>query len=76
VVKWYEAPSAACALLSNDAVVSPPGDRDHGRFVILVVRQGTHTMAVSIQPERGQTPQSLQPMLAATAKTALDRLRC
>lgn len=144
VVKQYDAPSAACAVLSNDEVVKitgrrsyqppigtqlthgsacdydsanltlfsgpqsaqhydallknfkrdtlprqavagvgdsaflmvpPPGDRDHGRFVILVVRQGVHTMAVSLQPERGQTPQALQPTLMAMAKTALGRLR-
>lgn len=146
VVKQYNAPSAACALLSNAEVVKitgrPSYDEPHGtqltnggsacdyddanltlfsgpksdehyeallknfkkdkaprtpvsgigdsaylmvqtsgptsepnHHAVLVVRQGPHTMAVSLVAQKAQTPQSLQPQLMTMAKTALAKLR-
>jgi hypothetical protein len=146
VVKQYDAPSAACALLSNAEVVKITGRRSYGepqgtqltnggsacdyddanltlfsgpksgehyeallknfkkdkaprtpvsgigdsaylmvltsgptseptRHAVLVVRQGPHTMAVSLEAQKTEAPQSLQPKLTSMAQTALSKLR-
>jgi hypothetical protein len=146
VVRQYDAPSAACALLSNAEVVQITGRRSYAepewtqltnggsscdydsanltlfsgpksgehydallknfkkdkaprtpvpgigdsaylmvltsgptsepdQHAVLVVRRGPHTMAVSLEALKPQTPQSLQPMLMSMAKTALAKLR-
>ncbi|HEX6362217.1 MAG TPA: hypothetical protein VFZ93_04635 [Albitalea sp.] len=146
VVTQYDAPSAACALLSNAEVVKVTGRRSYGepqgtqltnggsacdyddvnltlfsgpksaehyeallknfkkdkaartplsgvgdsaylmvltsgptsepnQHAVLVVRSGVHTMAVSMEAQKAQTPQSLQPVLTSMARTALGKLR-
>jgi len=146
VVKEYNAPSAACALLSNAEVVKITGEKSysepHGtqltnggsscdyddanltvfsgpksaesyeallknfkqdkaprtpvsgigdsaysmvatsgptsepnRHAMLVVRQGQHTVAVSLTARKTESPQALQPKLIAMAKTALAKLK-
>jgi hypothetical protein len=45
------------------------------RHAVLVVRQGTHTLAVSLEAQKTQAPPSLQPQLTSMAKTALGKLR-
>ena len=52
-----------------------PRDQYEGNHAILVVHQGAHTMAVSLEAEGKETPQSLQPRLTALAKAALAKLR-
>ena len=146
VVKQYDAPSAACALLSNDEVVKITGQRSYqqptgtqltnggsacdyddvnltlfsgpksgehyeallknfkkdkaprtpvsgigdsgylmvqtsgptsapNRHAVLVVRHGPHTMAVSLEAQKAEMPESLQPKLMSMAKTVLAKLR-
>jgi hypothetical protein len=52
-----------------------PRDKHEGRYAVLVVRQGVHTMAVALETQANETPQSLQPKLMTMAKTALAKLR-
>jgi hypothetical protein len=51
-----------------------PRAKYEGVYAVLVVRQGVHTMAVALETQGTETPQSLQPKLVAMAKTALGRL--
>ena len=50
------------------------GDKYQGNHAVLVVRKGAHTMAISLQTEGAETPQSVQPKLMTVAKAALAKL--
>jgi hypothetical protein len=52
-----------------------PRDRHEGNYAVLVVRQGVHTMAVALEAQGNEAPQSLQPQLMAMARAALAKLR-
>jgi hypothetical protein len=52
-----------------------PRDQYEGNHAILVAHQGVHTVAVSLEAQGSETPQSLQPRLTAMAKAALAKLR-
>jgi hypothetical protein len=75
--KKDQTPRQPVAGLGDKAYLMYPKPRDkyEGNHAVLVVRQGVHTMAVSLEAQGTETPQSLQPKLTAMAKTALARLR-
>lgn len=51
-----------------------PRDQYEGQYGVLVVSRGQHTLAVALETEKAETPQSLQPKLIAVAKAAIARL--
>lgn len=51
-----------------------PRDKHEGRYAVLVVHRGEHTLAVALEAQDNEAPQSLQPKLVAMVKTALTRL--
>jgi hypothetical protein len=55
-------------------LVPEPRDKYEGRYAILVVHQGEHTLAVALEAQDNEAPQSLQPKLMTMVKTALPRL--
>jgi hypothetical protein len=72
-----QTPRQPMAGLGDRAYVMYPKPRDkhEGTHAVLVVRQGVHTLAVALETEGAETPQSLQPKLMAMAKLAIGRLR-
>ena len=66
----------AVAGIGDSAYLWFPKARDkyEGNYAVLVVHQGTHTLALAIEAQGNESPPSLQPKLLAMAKTALPRL--
>jgi len=46
-----------------------------GRYQILVVKKGVHTVAITLEAQKDESTESLQPKVMALAKMALARLR-
>jgi hypothetical protein len=45
-----------------------------GRYQILVVKKGVHTVAIALEAQKDESTESLQPKVMARAKMALARL--
>jgi hypothetical protein len=51
------------------------GNQYQGNHAVLVVRKDAHTMGISLEAEKGETPQSVRPKLMTVAKAAVAKLR-
>jgi hypothetical protein len=74
--KQDKAPRQAVAGIGDSAYSTAwMGNKYQGNHAVLVVRQGVHTMGISLEAQGAETPQSVQPKLVTVARAALAKLR-
>lgn len=73
--KQDKTPRQAVAGIGDSAYATAwMGDQYQGKHAVLVIRKGAHTVAISLQAEGAETPQSVQSKLMTVAKAALAKL--
>lgn len=74
--KKGETPRVPVAGIGDRAYFMAPKPRDEyeGRYQILVVKKGAHTVAIALEAQKNESTESLQPKVMALAKIALARL--
>jgi len=74
--KKDQTPRTAVAGIGDRAYYMSPKPRDEyeGRYEMLVVKKGPHTVAIALEAQKNESTESLQPKVMALAKMALARL--